>query len=336
MVGELSGITNVSSGLWRIIPFSAVTVLNNMKTGVLPNNGFLIKDSSESTDSMGKYLSSNYQSNNAARPKLVVVINNVTYTIQYSGASEDVGGGSTPPPAPISGTIEMVKQQWSETGGGGNKVDYSLAGGVNTNRYLLVSEGWSDNNRSYGYDAKFTTLFINGSEMTKVLTITSDESNLIMWGIKIPNTWASGVNMVITGNKVNGVGGGRTSIWLHVREFTHVNQTNPIYKTVGLHNGVNSAIECKEGGLAIEYVAKGWVADAVFLANDSTALGVPQLGFTHQVRDNSLLRYGFSHFTPTTTAGTVAFNWRWNRDKNAEFMNSGSDSALGIVSLNPD
>lgn len=338
----VSNVVNPPSGGTNVLmPFNTygLTRLNSMKNGTVKNHGFLIKDSSETSDTRIMFISGNHTSAEA-RPYLKVRIGTKWYEIKNWGPSEDPsGGGDTPPtpptpPAPSS-SITMVKQQWSETGSNGATINYSLSGEINSNRYILVSEGWNDNNSQWGYDAHFNTLTFNGISATPIVTVRSDESNLTMWGVVIPNNIPANTNIIITGTKVAAVGGGRRSVSLHIREFTHVNQTSPVYTTTKNHNGANSAIECVPGGLAINYLARGWVADAVFLANDSSELGVPRVGFTHQVRDNSVLRYGFSHFTPGTNNGSIAFNWTWNR-QGGDYASSGSDNALGIVSLRPE
>lgn len=337
MLGALGGIqsTAYQGWTWRNIPITAASslaILNNMKNSTIPNNGFVIKDSTD-TSNFGRYLSSNYPRNNLARPKLIVWINGVAYTIQYTGPSEDAGGGATP----ISGNaIEKVKTQWSETGGGGATVSYALAGASSTNRYLLISEGWFDNNSVYGYDAHFNTLSFNGVTASQIVTVRSNESNLTIWGVVVPNTLQPNVTYTITGTKVSSVNGGRSSVRLHIREFTHVNQTTPVYSTASNRQGANTALMCEPNGVEIQYLAKGYVADSLFLSNASTEIGVPRIVYSTQTQSEAYLRYGFSHFVPGATGGVTRFNWQWNRDWHSDPISYGSDNALGIVSLNPE
>jgi len=344
LCASLSGIPvwGESYGIWRYIPFNqdGINILNNMKNNPLTNNGFIIKDSSETNTSFFKYCSSNHPYQNSAgqrtRPILRVKINNINYDIQYMGPSEDVtGDGGTPPtPPPAPSAIILENSQFIETGENNNIANYSLRGAENTNRYILIAEGWSDNNSQWGYDAHFNNLYFGTYQMTPIIVDRSDEANLIFWGLSIPNTMSPNINNVITGEKQVALPGGRRSIKLFVREFSHVNQGSPIYNSSFTHQGANSAIQCYD--TSATYVTRGMVVDAAFLANPSTNLGVPQKMYNIQTRDHSELRYGFSHFTPGSTGGTATFNWSWNRDNGAPYASSGSDNVLGVVSLRPE
>ena len=141
-----------------------------MKNDSSANNGFLIKDSSESSSGFFKYCSSNHTYINSAgqyaRPILKVMIDDVNYDIQYKGPSEDAGGG-TPP---SGGVVTLINKEMIETQGDASNVTYILKGASNTNRYLLVSEGFDENSKP-SWDAYFTSLNFNGVPMQKIVQI---------------------------------------------------------------------------------------------------------------------------------------------------------------------
>jgi hypothetical protein len=338
-----SGVANVSVGTARDITFTTAgkAVLRDMISGTTPNNGFLIKDSVESTNSRIQFISGNHTSV-GARPTLVITVDGVTYTVQYTGPSEDIAPAPppappTPPTPPAPGPsqglpVKLIYAPQSMLVTTTNTVEYTLKGAADTNRYLLVSEGWFDNNWSYGFDAHFTSLKFNGIAMTKVVGVESDESNVVMWGLAIPNDWQPNYTMMFVGDrkpaqtKYTEVGDSR--IYLYVREFAHVNQTNPVYNTYALRKGANATTYEIIG--EVPYVAKGFAADSIFLCNSEVP--IPRKGFSDQIVDYATVQRCSSHFSPGASVGGITkFGWSWSHTGYI-----GSEAAIVIVSLKPE
>lgn len=217
-----------------------------------------------------------------------------------------------------------------ETQGDASNVTYILKGASNTNRYLLVSEGFDENSKP-SWDAYFTSLNFNGVPMQKIVSIgfppevDANESHMIMWGIAIPNDWVPSTMMFQGARQYSG--GGSRTIPLYVREFSHVNQTNPVYASSGLRKG--ASLTTWDIILEVPYVKNGGVADSVFLSNVDSE--IPKRGFSIQTVDSAILQRASSHFIASESGEVAKFGWDWYYGDR-----QGSDASMAMVSLAPD
>lgn len=331
----------VTSPANKIIPISTagITVLNNMKNNSVSNYGFIIKDT-ESSNNYSFFVSGNHTSV-SPRPKLSVVVNGVTYHIQYSGPAEDVppsGGGGTPPvtyptKVALAGTPSLVEIS-------NDTCTYTIQGAENAKRYLLVTQGWSGIQAINNIDAQFLNLKFNGVAMTPITGIGptfstgSDEACIAIWGIPIPDTYVKGASYSITGTRTL-----QKNITLFIREFVGVNPISSITSSFAVRAGANSTLTTNPA--QVTYLAKGYVVGDVFLDESNPKLGLPTPG-ANQASDGTYSRRGHSHYTiiSDTSSGNASLSFSWTSagwTKTAEGANVpiGSDNALAVVSLAP-
>ena len=332
-VGTAS-LTSSETYRWVEIPID-VSTLNSMKTA---NNGFLLKFNNDTASDKCIHYASQNHSNIAARPKLVLWADGIQYIIQETGLPE----GGELPPSQLQ-PVQLEQSIFFEDGITGNSPSetISLVGSVNTNRYMIISDCYrgDQSGRSSSY---ITGITINGVSASMLVTAstTSDEANATIWGAKIPQDATS---VVISFTRTGNYNDTAVKSKIHIREFSHVNQTTPISSSAGNRNG---AVNSYNNSLSIYCPAKGYVADAIFLDNPSTAIGMPSPR-ANQTLENRMYQYGYSHYTviPTNVSGTLNIGWDWNPGNRVwvpgdggqgTWILEGSDSALVAVSLNPE
>ena len=308
-----------------------MTTLNGMINNPNTNNGFILKLSSDNTSNGHlTYYTQNLPTATSlwARPKLVI---NGTYVIQEQGEPE--GGGAVPPPS-IGGTIELEQSKFIELAG--VSPSYTLTNlSSKINRYIVVAEGYHGG-QSGANTSHIQSITVGGVQMQRIAEdIGHDESNIVLWGAHIPDTAASAVFGV---TRVGDVNRSDANSWVLIREFSRVNRTTPVRDTYANRDGANSHTSNQPRSTSsVDYVAKGYVADAIYLDNGRNALGTPKMDNSLQAADYKNYKYCYSHYQPPTNSnGTINMNWTWNWERNVPVESQGSESAYAIVSLNPD
>ena len=327
---------------------TGITALNNQKSSSTPNCGFILKGP-ENVNNWAYFLSGNYTSI-PHRPKLSVVVDGVTYHIQYTGPSEDVSAPpAQPPDTPAPTTVGLLGYQYRTENT--TFANVAITGAANSKRYLLVTQGFGLRNNVYTGEVEYTSLTFNGQPMTPIVGVCghnnntfpegSNEACLVTYGYVIPDSLAPG-NYTISGvRKRNGAVVSSAPVTLFIREFNGVNSTTPIAGSVVSRNGANNALSTNP--ISIPYVAKGYVAADVFLDELDEGIGLPQCGTNQTATKPSVFARGFSHITtiPATSGGTTSPSFSWTSDSwmwTAEGLKikKGSDNVIAAISLNPN
>lgn len=298
--------------------------IQNIINGSIVDKGILIRKADDNSGNNTSFINFHTALSNTKdyRPKLTIVTNSKTYTIQNTIEYDDepLPPGEVPAP-PIQKKISLNKTEGLNYTYGTTQLLYRLKGAKNTQRYLTVSEAWLDTPEDR--EQNIVAIAFNGVPMEELVkgSGTGSYSNSRIWGLAIPDDWEGGesIEYALTIQR-----SGRGSIWAIARELSYINQTTPIKSVKEVaYTSVNP------GNLIITMpvVPGGYVIDTISSAGKK--LLTPSVNQTSDGKIDNI-RF-FSHYKSGSipdTPSNIALEWSIPKD---------SGRNVGVaVSFNPN